>query len=63
MYDDHYIVKHILLDAHLSFLGETMFDKANDAPESEYTLTGYSGTVYALSVCNKHDTWMASVDV
>lgn len=61
---EHYIVKHMLLDGKLGLLGEKMFDPMKDgAPISTFDLGGYSGPVYALSVCNIHDTWMNVIEV
>jgi len=61
---EHYIVKHMLLDKDFKFLDETMFKPGKDkTAKSSYTLKGYSGPLYALSVCNKHDTWMEIVEV
>jgi len=57
---EHYIVKHILLDGNYRFLGEKMFDPLNDkVPISKFSLGKYSGPIYALSVCNQHDTWLS----
>jgi len=59
----HYIVKHVLLDNKLQFLNEKVFNPDADEPMSEFTLTDYSGTVYVLSVCNLHDTWLTTVEI
>jgi superoxide reductase len=43
---------------------EHLFDPAQDkTAESSFMLKDYSGTVYALSLCNKHDLWLASAQV
>jgi superoxide reductase len=61
---EHFIVKHTLLDANYKFLGEHVFDPTKETtPVSSYTLKEYSGTVYALSFCNKHDLWLSSAVV
>lgn len=61
---EHYIVKHILLDKNYNFLAENMFDPDKDLqPHSEFKLDSYSGAVFALSVCNKHDTWLSMAEV
>lgn len=61
---EHYIVKHVLLDKDYKFLNERMFDPSKDLVAiSEFSLTGYSGTIYALSLCNKHDLWLSSAEV
>ena len=53
---------HFLLDASMSILGEKMFDPNIDqAAQSIHFIEGnYIGRIYAISVCNKHDTWIAS---
>lgn len=61
---EHYIVKHVLLDKDYKFLNERLFDPSKDAVAiSEFTLANYSGTVYALSLCNKHDLWLSSAEI
>lgn len=61
---EHYIVKHVLLDHKHQFLAEHMFNPLEDkAPVSTFTLDNYSGTLYALSMCNKHDLWLNSAEV
>jgi len=60
----HYIIKHQILDKDFNFLAENMFDPKKDkTPVSEFDLGNYSGKVYVLSVCNKHDTWMNAASV
>lgn len=57
----HYIVKHVLLDENYNFLDEKMFDPTVDkVPISNFTLKSYSGRIYVLSMCNKHDVWLNS---
>ncbi len=63
---EHYIVKHILLDKYYNVLGEKMFDPTKEfTPKSAFVFSGaaYSGTLYAVSVCNKHDAWLNSIEV
>ena len=61
---EHYIVKHVLLDSNHKFLDEHMFDPSKDtAAISTFTLQGYSGTLYLLSLCNKHDLWLNAAEV
>jgi len=60
----HYIVKHVLLDENYNFLDENMFNPIKDkVPMSTFELKNYNGTVYALSMCNKHDVWMSEAKV
>jgi superoxide reductase len=61
---EHYIVKHVLLDKNYKFIDEHLFDPAKEHEAvSTYTLKNYSGTIYALSTCNKHDLWLSSAEV
>lgn len=61
---EHYIVKHILLDKDYKYISEHMFDPGKDStPVSTFTLKNYSGTIYALSLCNKHDLWISGAEV
>jgi superoxide reductase len=61
---EHYIVKHVLLDQNYKFIDEHLFNPNNDkAPISTFTLRDYSGPIYALSMCNKHDLWLNSAEV
>jgi superoxide reductase len=61
---EHYIVKHVLLDKNYHFIDEKLFNPAQDKTAvSSYTLENYSGPVYALSMCNKHDLWLNSATV
>ena len=61
---EHYIVKHVLLDQNYKYLDEHMFDPTKDtAAISTFTLHDYSGPIYALSMCNKHDLWLNAAEV
>ena len=61
---EHYIVKHVVLDKNYQFLQEHFFNPTVDkVATSTFTLDNYSGTLHVLSVCNKHDAWLNSVDV
>jgi len=61
---EHYIVKHVLLDQNYKFIDEHLFNPNNDkAAISTFTLRNYSGPIYALSMCNKHDLWLNSAEV
>jgi len=55
---EHYIVKHMLLDKDFNFIDEKVFDPMKDSPVSQFTLKSHSGPLYALSVCNLHDSWL-----
>lgn len=60
----HWIVKHLLLDSDFNFIAENVFDPNKDkSPVSDFELSGQKGAVYALSVCNLHDTWLAVTEV
>ncbi|MCB1865703.1 MAG: hypothetical protein KDG50_09755 [Chromatiales bacterium] len=61
---EHYIVKHTVLNQDFGFVNETMFDPNKDTtPLSRYELGAYSGRIYVLSMCNKHDVWLNAADV
>jgi superoxide reductase len=61
---EHYIVKHLLLDSSFGVVGEKMFDPTQDkAALSLFDVSGRTGKFYALSMCNKHDTWLATIEV
>jgi len=61
---EHYIVKHVLLDRNHKFLEEHLFDPSRDkAAISIFTLQDFSGPLYVLSMCNKHDLWLNATDV
>ena len=61
---EHYIVKHVLLDQNYKYLDEHMFDPTKDtAAISTFTLKGYNGALYVLSMCNKHDLWLNTAEV
>ena len=61
---NHYIVKHMLLNQDLEFIAEHMFDPSKDAvPVSEFSLGQYTGRLYVVSMCNKHDVWLNHNDV
>jgi superoxide reductase len=62
--NQHWIVKHILLDEDFKYIDQKMFNPAKDkAAISNFTLSGQAGVVYALSVCNKHDSWLNALEV
>ena len=59
----HYIVKHMLLDKDFKFITEKVFNPTKDKQAiSEFSVAA-SGPVYAISVCNLHDSWMDVIDV
>ena len=57
----HYIVKHMLFDGNFRMIGEKGFEPGKDWPVSIYDITGMKGAVYAVSVCNLHDSWMSGL--
>ena len=60
----HYITKHVLLDKDFNFMKEVLFDPTKDkAAKSTFAVKGYNGTLYVLSHCNKHDTWLNSISI
>jgi len=62
--NNHWIIKHVLLDSDFNFISENVFDPNKDkAAISNFSLTGQTGAVYALSVCNKHDSWLTVLEI
>ena len=62
--NDHWIIKHVLLDRNFNFITQNMFDPFKDKSAiSNFSLAGQSDAVYALSVCNKHDTWLSVLEI
>ncbi len=62
--NDHWIIKHVLLDSDFKFISENIFDPMKDkAAISNFTLSGQTGAVYALSVCNLHDSWLTMLEI
>lgn len=61
---EHYIVKHVLLDKNYKFIDEHLFNPEKEqAAVSTFTLGQYSGAIYALSLCNKHDLWLNAATI
>ena len=61
---DHFIVKLELLNKDLKFMQEHLFKPTVDKkPEFVFDVPDYHGTLYALSMCNKHDVWLNAIEV
>ena len=61
---EHYIVKHVVLDQQFNFISENMFDPTKDQiAMSDFNLGQYQGIVNVLSMCNKHDVWLNSMEI
>lgn len=61
---EHYIVKHQLLDADFKFITEHLYDPTRDkSPETSFDVSGHSGLVYAVTMCNVHDVWVNATEV
>ena len=62
--NDHWIIKHILLDHDFNFIAENIFNPHKDkAAISDFSLSDQTGAIYALSVCNLHDSWLSMIEV
>ncbi len=59
----HYIVKHMILDENFRFVREKVFDPGADKPVSEYDISGMRRSLYAISMCNLHDTWVDALQL
>lgn len=55
----HYIVKHLVLDRDFKIVADTRFNPWRDDPVSTADVFGLKDVVYAISVCNIHDAWLA----
>jgi len=60
---EHYIVKHIILDKDFKVISEKNFDPAKDRAYSKHYISGYSDSLYVISICNQHDTWLEPVNL
>ncbi len=60
---DHYIIKHIVLDNKFNIISEKVFDPSKETPISKHNIIGYEDTLYVLSVCNNHDTWVDVIKI
>ena len=60
---EHYIIKHIVLDKKFKIISEKNFDPSKDRAYSKHNISGYSETLYVLSICNLHDTWLEPVNI
>ena len=64
MSDEHFIVRHTLVDKEGQVLGSKTFSPSDDEARSSFALPeGYKGKLYATSFCNKHDLWLTEVTV
>ena len=53
----------MLLDSNFNFIAEHIFNPTKDKqPISEFSITQH-GPIYAMSVCNLHDSWLDVIDV
>lgn len=59
----HFIVRHTLVLADGTVIGDKTFTPA-DTPKSSYELPkDYKGKIYAASFCNLHDLWVSETAV
>jgi superoxide reductase len=64
MTEEHYIVRHTLVDASGKVLGSKTFYPTDVQPISTFELpAGFHGKLYATSFCNKHDFWVKEFTV
>lgn len=59
----HFIVRHTLVSASGTVLGEKTFQYTDSAVSSFDLPEEARGTLYATSFCNQHDLWVTSFDV
>jgi len=61
---EHYIVKHELLDSNFNFITEHRYDPTQDKkPETTFDISGHSGLLYVMTMCNVHDVWVNATEV
>jgi len=64
MSEQHFIVRHTLVTADGTVLGEKTFTGSDPKAESTFDLpAGQSGKLYATSFCNLHDFWLTEFTV
>ena len=64
MTQEHYIVRHTLVDSKGKVLGSKTFYPTDVQPISTFELpAGFHGKLYATSFCNKHDFWIKEFTV
>jgi len=60
----HWIIKHVLLDKDFNYLDQRIFNPVQDkSAVSDFSLDNITGAIYALSVCNLHDSWLSVLEV
>ena len=60
---EHFIIKHIVLDKSFNIVSEKIFDPSKDRAFSKHDISGYSNSLFVLSICNLHDTWLKPLDI
>lgn len=64
MSEEHYIVRHTLVDSNGKLLGSKTFYPTDKVARSFYVLpAGFHGKLIATSFCNKHDFWLKEFNV
>jgi len=57
----HYIVRHTLVAADGTVLGDKTFKPTDEKPISVYELAAGQKPRYATSFCNQHDFWVTEI--
>ncbi|RPH04890.1 MAG: hypothetical protein CBC53_005845 [Alphaproteobacteria bacterium TMED93] len=60
---EHFIHKHIVLDKSFNIISEKIFDPSKDRAYSKHDISGYSNSLFVMSICNLHDTWLEPVKI
>ena len=60
---EHFILKHIILDKSFNIISEKIFDPSKDRAYSKHDISGYNDSLFVLSICNLHDTWLEPVKI
>lgn len=64
MTEKHFIVRHTLVSADGTVLGEKTFTPTDPKAQSRFELpAGQAGKLYATSFCNIHDFWLTEFTI
>ena len=55
---EHFIIKHIILDKDFRVISEKNFDPSKDRAFSRHDISGFTDSLYVMSICNQHDAWL-----
>ncbi len=59
---EHYILKHSVFNENFTLISEKYFDPSKNVPFSVHDISGSKNIVFALSLCNKHGSWLNAIE-